>query len=71
MTPTSKLRFVEREIQEPYEFELHKHIMLTKTVRILQQWWMPTRTFSDGYGYQTVELEGGEWRDVPLEEGQA
>jgi len=29
---------------------------------------MPTRTFSDGYGYQTVELEGGEWRDVPLEE---
>jgi hypothetical protein len=42
-----------------------------KTVRILQQWWMPTRTFSDGYGYQTVELEGGEWRDVPLEEEQA
>ena len=59
MTPTAKLRFVEREIQEPYEFELHKNIAITKKVRILQQWW-------------AVELDGqitptGEWRDVPVE----
>ena len=57
MTPTAKLRFVIRYEPTP--------------IRILQQWWMPTRTFSDGYGYQTVELEGGEWRDVPLEEEPA
>jgi len=57
MTPTPKLRFVIRYEPTP--------------MRILQQWWMPTRTFSDGYGYQTVELEGGEWRDVPLEQEEA
>jgi hypothetical protein len=67
MTPTSRLRFVEREIG----YSKTGNITYFKTVRILQQWWMPTRTFSDGYGYQTVELEGGEWRDVPLEEEQA
>jgi hypothetical protein len=64
MTPTSRLRFVERLVPMP------EHGGYLKTVRSLQQWWMPTRTFSDGYGYQTVELEGGEWRDVPLEEEQ-
>ena len=56
MKPTAHLRFVERETE------------VQTTVRILQQWWAPFKTFSDGYGYQTVELEGGEWRDVPLEE---
>jgi hypothetical protein len=63
MIPTAKLRFVEREV---FIF-----VVTPKTIRVLQQWWMPTNTFSDGYGYQTVELEGGEWRDVPLEEEQA
>lgn len=64
MNPTNKLRFVERKsyikdgeaFQQPF------------TMKILQQWWAPFRTFSDGYGYQTVELKGGEWRDVPIEE---
>ena len=69
MTPTSKLRFVERTVQVP--FHGYKDVTESKTVRILQQWWMPTRTFSDGYGYQTVELEGGEWRDVPIEKEPA
>jgi hypothetical protein len=56
MIPTAKLRFVIRYEPTP--------------IHILQQWWMPTRTFSDGYGYQTVELIGGEWRDVPIEKEQ-
>jgi hypothetical protein len=56
MTPTPKLRFVEREIQEPYEFELHKHISITKRVRILQQWWVGTEL-----------SDMSEWRDVPIE----
>ena len=59
MTPTNKLRFVERVVPVTEEFG--------KTVHVLQQWWAPFRTFYDGYGYQTVEQEGGEWRDVPLE----
>ena len=66
MTPTAKLRFVERKIQVPFQGRQDVHVK--QVTRILQQWWMPTSTFSDGYGYQTVELEGGEWRDVPLEE---
>jgi hypothetical protein len=69
MNPTPKLRFVERTVQVP--FQNYKNVTESKTVRILQQWWMPTNTFSDGYGYQTVELEGGEWRDVPIEKEQA
>jgi len=64
MVPTHRLRFVERKsyikngeaFREPF------------TMKILQQWWAPFRTFSDGYGYQTVELKGGEWRDVQVEE---
>ena len=60
MTPTNKLRFVRRQVPI--------NSTDTKTVNILQQWWAPFRIFSDGYGYQTVEQKGGEWRDVPMED---
>ena len=58
MTPTNKLRFVERatpvfrgpEIIEDY-----------KRVRVLQQWW----TWDIEY-----PATKGEWRDVPLEKEQ-
>ncbi len=55
MTPTPKLRFVERKIETSYQFELGKTVF--KTVRILQQWWL-------------AELpdEVSEWRDVPIEQ---
>jgi hypothetical protein len=66
MVPTNKLRFVERVMPAREHGE-----NIGKTVRILQQWWAPFRTFSDGYGYQTVELKGGEWRDVQLEKEEA
>lgn len=64
MKPTNKLRFIERSIS----IDEKPGVAIGKSVRILQQWWCPFRTFSDGYGYQTVELVGGEWRDVPLED---
>jgi len=66
MTPTSRLRFVEREISNPYEFELGKHIMLTKTIRILQQWWEPEYNVID----MVVDKKTGQWRDVPIEKEQ-
>jgi hypothetical protein len=55
MTPTPKLRFVERKIETSYQFEWGN--TLFKTVRILQQWWL-------------AELpdEVSEWRDVPIEQ---
>jgi hypothetical protein len=51
MTPTPKLRFVERIVPAP---EYGQDI--GKTVRILQQWWEHTEWNAPG-----------EWRDVPLE----
>ena len=53
MTPTPKLRFVERKI---YWDEMEE---ASQIVRILQQWWAVER---DGQVTPT-----GEWRDVPLE----
>ena len=54
MTPTSKLRFVEKVVPAPEYGE-----GIGKTVRILQQWWAIERA-----GQITPT---GEWRDVPLE----
>ena len=53
MTPTNRLRFVERTIGEP-----NSESYWVK-VRVLQQWWEPDYPGS---------AWSGEWRDVPLEE---
>lgn len=59
MTPTPKLRFVERK-------EIIGHdgrSTIVKTVRVLQQWWAPEDATEN-----EIRLElRGEWRDVPLE----
>ena len=57
MTPTNKLRFVEREIHVTVEPMFN--ITTGKTIRILQQWWAVER---DGQITTT-----GEWRDIPVE----
>lgn len=54
MTPTNKLRFVERSVPAT-EFGPN----ISKTVRVLQQWWEPPYPGS---------AWDGEWRDVPIEE---
>ena len=56
MIPTSKLRFVERDV---FIF-----VSTPKTVRVLQQWWQPEYNILD----MVVDKKAGEWRDVPLEE---
>jgi hypothetical protein len=56
MTPTPKLRFVERIVQ--FQIEPMSNTTIGKTVRILQQWWD-----NDIPGWKAP----GEWRDVPLE----
>ena len=55
MTPTNKLRFVEREM----ELDVPLDVAVAGNVRVLQQWWEPP------YPGSTWE---GEWRDVPLQE---
>jgi hypothetical protein len=67
MTPTPKLRFVERQIMEFPDRLLATPI--TKTVRILQQWWEKSVTINLGWtGDIPLRKAEGEWRDVPLEE---
>ena len=53
MTPTPRLRFVEREIG----VGLDGTQIVARTIRVLQQW----------YAYDIeYPTEKGEWRDVPL-----
>lgn len=60
MTPTTKLRFVEREIVPTGK----RNLIGYKTVQILQQWWA-----SDPIDRQAIEHEyNGEWRNVPMKE---
>lgn len=61
MTPTNKLRFVERqEIIDGFSVDDHS---VVRTVRVLQQWWD-----AEEGDYEDYVNAGGEWRDVPLEE---
>ena len=62
MTPTPKLRFVERVIQIPIEPMINT--TMGKKVRILQQWWK-VENITDALHNNILD---GEWRDVPLEE---
>lgn len=67
MTPTPKLRFVERKVyvnkpaRNVYGDEGTVSELVKKT--ILQQWWEPERNIIDMVAGKTQ----GEWRDVPLE----
>ena len=64
MTPTPKLRFVERTVSI--------NEATGKRVRILQQWWQTNNTINLGFGGEIpIGETKGEWRDVPLEEEQA
>jgi len=65
MTPTSRLRFVERTVQVP--FEDYKNVTESKIVPILQQWWELEQNIIDRAAGKTQ----GEWRDVPIEKEQA
>ena len=56
MTPTTRLRFVAREIQVPKA--TYGGGTNSQTIRVLQQW----------YAYDIdYPTEKGEWKDVPLE----
>ena len=52
MTPTPKLRFVEREVR----IYICEGIARCEQHKFLQQWWERTEWIAEG-----------EWRDVPLE----
>jgi hypothetical protein len=66
MTPTPKLRFVERVVPAPEHGE-----GIGKTVRILQQYWEDPNRFlkaTKSGDDPWVNHYAGEWLDVPLEE---
>jgi hypothetical protein len=69
MTPTNRLRFVEREVNEPVPHS-NRFVYVGKR-RILQQWWeRPSMgTISMGFGDPIPIGEvHGEWRDVPIQQ---
>ena len=64
MTPTNKLRFVERD---SYSHN-GEHFATPHKVRILQQWWEKNMTINLGWtGDMPLGKNNGEWRDVPVE----
>jgi len=60
MTPTPKLRFVERD---SYSHN-GEHFRDPHKVRILQQWWK-VENVTDALHNNVID---GEWRDIPLEQ---
>jgi len=60
MTPTNRLRFVERAVLVPEYGE-----GIGKNVRILQQWWEDKSCDVHVHGSPTGSP--GEWKDVPIE----
>ena len=56
MTPTSKLRFIERSRLD------YPGALTGRYVQVLQQWWEDVTYFDMITGKQK-----GEWRDVPVE----
>ena len=65
MTPTPKLRFVERQ-------DFTEDAANPRTIRILQQWWENKNIVlaihvEDKDGNPLPPPTHGEWRDVPLE----
>lgn len=65
MSPTTKLRFVQRKIFVP--FKDYENVVESKIVPILQQWWELEQNIIDRAAGRTQ----GEWRDVPVEQEQA
>lgn len=68
MTPTNKLRFVERD---SYAHN-GEHFAMAHKVRILQQWWEDRNItlsihIEDKDGNPLPSPNRGEWRDVPVE----
>jgi hypothetical protein len=60
MTPTNKLRFVERLVAIDEKTGTR--------ISILQQWWEDNMTINLGWtGDMPTGLAKGEWRDVPVE----
>lgn len=57
MTPTNKLRFVRRPVQDRTFGD-----GIVRYERILQQWWA-----AEGWEHQDTVNAGGEWQDIPVE----
>jgi hypothetical protein len=67
MTPTAKLRFVERKFEmDPFYRDIQTGGRAYRTYRVLQQWWEQKQWAHDDW-----IIVGGEWRDVLLEQEEA
>lgn len=66
MTPTAKLRFVQRKVpMHPFYKTTDAQgnlVQAMQTYHVLQQWWEEKQWAHDDW-----IVVGGEWRDVPME----
>ena len=63
MTPTNKLRFVERSIKMHPFYRSADGGPAFQTYHVLQQWWATDPSSKEDFMLGV----NGEWRDVPLE----
>lgn len=61
MTPTNKLRFVERTRPD------YPGALTGRIIHVLQQWWEGVASVEMGGSGSVYRKIEGEWRDVPLE----
>ena len=67
MTPTTKLRFLERKVaMHPFYKDMSTGGRCYETYHVLQQWWEDKEWLN-----QSTQQFNGEWRDVPVEKEQA
>ena len=67
MTPTTKLRFLERKVaMHPFYRDMSTGGTAYETYHVLQQWWEDKEWLN-----QSTQQFNGEWRDVPVEKEQA
>lgn len=64
MTPTNKLRFVERFKKISTDEQGNAYGV---TIPVLQQWWEGVASVEMGGSGSVYRKIEGEWRDVPLE----
>ena len=67
MTPTTKLRFLERKVaMHPFYKDMATGGRCYETYHVLQQWWEDPDSFD-----MITARPTGEWRDVPVEKEKA
>ena len=70
MTPTARLRFIQRDgpMMGFHKNSDGSETTMHQKIRILQQWWEDNEwTHVSKFDANGIRIAPGEWRDVPME----